>query len=929
MIPRSPGDPDAVPASVLTVTDSGLGEALAAADHEWDVRLTRAASLDEALDELAGGTEFDCLVVDWADFERAPDELTAFARSHTGPNLLVVVEGLTGEVVERVEDDSTVEFFPADGPLALLVNRLRLLARARRYEARLREEQTFTRTALDAVSDLFYVLEEDGTLSYWNEQANRVTGYDDAELAGRHVTDLVTESDAVRIEDGLDRVRDGRTVTIRATLERADGREVPYEFTGAPLVVEGEFAGICGIGRDVRGRERRLEQLRRNHRRFEAVFDDPVAFMGLLSPEGELIDVNERALEFVDVARREVTGRRFSTLPWWQHSEPEQERVTRAVERAAAGEFVRFKATNRGSDDELIYLDCSLRPVVDDDGTVLSIVAEGIDITEQVLATRERELLLETIQAAAQATTFENALEQTIERVVETTDMVYGEAWVATDDTLSLADSWYGATEAATAFGERSETVEFERGEGLPGRVWTAREPEWLVDLSTEGERPFLRSRLAAAGELASAVGIPILGEDERPVAVLVFMTDRRTDRDERFLKLLRSISTHLGVVLQRRLAQDDLEAERNRLDRILATSPVGIIVVGPDGYVIRENRRSREMLGIDPDGSITEAYETQSWLVTDEDGEPIAQEDLLFPSVRRTGEPVFNEVRIVTRPSGERQWLLVNAAPVDISAGSEVVISFTDITAQKERQRALQNQAERVSVLNRVLRHDLRTNLTIIGGVLDLIEERDEVRPDDVETIRHAIDHLDEVSKQARDIEQAFERSGRVTVEVDELVEKAAAAAREQHPSATVVVDGEAVPPVSTHVRFRLALDQVLDNAVTHSESGSPTVRVAIEQVDDAHVAVTVSDDGPGIPEAEVAVLESMEETPLEHSNGLGLWFVHWLVARSGGELDIWNDDGAHVRMTLPVASATEDGAAGGRSVSDSETEEDAEADD
>ncbi|WP_435365955.1 PAS domain-containing protein [Haloarchaeobius sp. DYHT-AS-18] len=933
MIPRSPADPASTPVEILTVTDSGLDEALTAESQEWGVELTQAESLDAALDRLADGEAYDCLLVDWDCFDRAPDELSALAASHVGPNLLVIVEEMTESVVDRVEQTMTVEFFPVDGPLALLVNRLRLLAQAKRSQAQLRQEQTFARTALDAVSDLFYVLDEHGELSFWNERTAAATGYDSEYLASAHLTDLLTDEDGTRIRDALGRVMNGRTVTVRATLDRADGQRIPYEFTIAPLRQDDDVVGTCGVGRDVRGRERRLDQLKTSHRRFEAVFDDPVAFMGLLSPDGTLIDVNDRAVGFIDAGRGEVLGRTFWELPWWQHSEHERERARRAVSRAADGEFVRFKTTNRGEGDELVYLDCSLRPVATDDGTVRSIIAEGIDITEQVLATRERELLLDTIQAAAQATTFDHALEETINRVVESTEMVYGEGWVEDGDVLGLAKSWYSTEETSAPFGTRSETLTFDVGEGLPGRVWQTREPEWLTSLTNTGDSAFARTDLAHAHGLQSAVGVPILGEGNRPVAVLVFMADKPTDRDERFLKLLRSISTHLGAVLQRRLAQDDLEAERQRLDRILATSPVGIVVLGPGGAVRRENRRAHDILRLDSDQTIADSFQERSWLLTDEIGEPLDGDEIVFESVRETGESVFNEVRIVTHPSGERRWLLFNAAPADSVTGTEVIVSFSDITAQKERQRVLQNQAERVSVLNRVLRHDLRTNLTIIGGVVDLVRERGEARPDQLETIQHSIDHLAEVGKQAREIEQAFERTGRVRVSVDEMAEAAVTAARETHPAAEFVLDCESVPAVSGHERFRLALDHLLDNAVTHADTEAPAVHVDVSQVDDAHVAVTVSDDGPGIPENEVAVLESTEETPLVHSNGLGLWFVHWLVSKSDGELAIWNDDGAHVRMTLQVASVTEDTESDGRGTAESEdsTESgsDAEADD
>jgi signal transduction histidine kinase len=65
----------------------------------------------------------------------------------------------------------------------------------------------------------------------------------------------------------------------------------------------------------------------------------------------------------------------------------------------------------------------------------------------------------------------------------------------------------------------------------------------------------------------------------------------------------------------------------------------------------------------------------------------------------------------------------------------------------------------------------------------------------------------------------------------------------------------------------------------------------------------VTISENGPGIPDEERRVLEAGTETPLEHSSGLGLWFAYWLVHYVGGDITLDVDDGGTtVAVTLPV---------------------------
>ncbi|WP_435362243.1 PAS domain S-box protein [Haloarchaeobius sp. DFWS5] len=769
-------------------------------------------------------------------------------------------------------------------------------------EERLRREREFTDGILGSLTDLFFVLDVEHRLRRWNAQVRAVSGRRDVDLTDTEVTELVVPDDVQTLEDALETVEQGASASVKIDLVTDDGREVPHEFTVSPLVIDGEFVGFTGIGRDVRTRERRLRELRESERRFDAVFDDPMAFTGLLAPDGTLLEVNEHACEFIGKSPEEVTGGLFWRLPWWSHSAAEQERLKAALDRAADGEFMRLTTTNVGDGDALMHLDCSFRPVTDDDGAVVSIVAEGIDISEQVVANRERELLLETIQQAAGAETFDDALVETLQRVVASSEVAYGEAWVQTDDQLELTDAWWTDDEDLTSFGDRSERLVFGIGEGLPGRVWKHRESEWVEDLAAANSEVLPRQELASDHGLHSAVGVPILNASDEPVAVLVFLSRTPRERDDRFLELLSSVSTHLGVVLQRRLAQADLDAERERQTRLLETSPVGILVMGPGGEIRRENRRAKEILGVGPDETVTESFARDSWVVTDERGVQLPGSVLGFTHVRESGEPLFNEIYVLHRTDGDRRWLHVNAAPVSTGDG-EVIVSFSDITEQKQREQAVENQAERVSVLNRVLRHDLRTNLTIIGGVLDLIEESCDVSPTHVDDIQTSLDDLEAVSRSARRIEDAFETDGVVTVDLARMAENAADSTRETYPDATFEVVDQGSPSAVVHARFHLAFEHLLENAIEHNDAAEPHATVSLDHAD-GQVVVTVRDNGPGIPEREVDVLASSAETPLEHSSGLGLWFVHWLVSKSDGSVDIdASDAGTVVTVRVPAA--------------------------
>jgi signal transduction histidine kinase len=70
--------------------------------------------------------------------------------------------------------------------------------------------------------------------------------------------------------------------------------------------------------------------------------------------------------------------------------------------------------------------------------------------------------------------------------------------------------------------------------------------------------------------------------------------------------------------------------------------------------------------------------------------------------------------------------------------------------------------------------------------------------------------------------------------------------------------------------------------------------------------VAVTVSDDGPGLPETEREVLTGkMSVTPLDHGSGLGLWLVRWIVTAYGGDVTYADRPNGGSDITLTLRSA------------------------
>ncbi|PSQ42280.1 hypothetical protein BRD17_08960 [Halobacteriales archaeon SW_7_68_16] len=225
-------------------------------------------------------------------------------------------------------------------------------------------------------------------------------------------------------------------------------------------------------------------------------------------------------------------------------------------------------------------------------------------------------------------------------------------------------------------------------------------------------------------------------------------------------------------------------------------------------------------------------------------------------------------------------------------------IVTLRDVTDRRQRD-------QRLSVLNRILRHNIRNEATVITGYANLIDDPHG------EAIASSANDLVSIGEVAREVE-ALTDDERPTqpIALGSAAQNAAVSVAEEYDEATidvtvaddaVVADGEVVEVV---------LGQVIDNAATHVTDPTIEVTVRLTRGDEApmrRAVVVIEDDGEGIPDRERVPLESGRETPLEHGSGLGLWYVEWAVEQMDGDLRIDVGDGTTVEIHLPIVSATD----------------------
>jgi PAS domain S-box-containing protein len=242
---------------------------------------------------------------------------------------------------------------------------------------------------------------------------------------------------------------------------------------------------------------------------------------------------------------------------------------------------------------------------------------------------------------------------------------------------------------------------------------------------------------------------------------------------------------------------------------------------------------------------------------------------------------------------TGVREFLL-RTVPEEREHGEYSFAIYSDITEQRRHERHSQ-------VVHRMLRHNLRNDLSVILTLADSLAESedDEVREAATKISEHA-EQIASLREETRPLEQVLD-SGRDVAprEVGALCRTAVAAVAGDDDSVHVDVPGGLSVLAIPHLQH--ALESLVENALLYA-GDDPTVIVRAGPTDEA-VHVEVVDDGPGIPEHERApVFRDRDITQLEHGSGVGLWLVRWTVEACGGDLEYERtDDGCTVvRLVL-----------------------------
>lgn len=707
---------------------------------------------------------------------------------------------------------------------------------------------------VQALPDTVLALDSSGNVAYASDQWEDTFGQGASEIVGSPFLDLVAAGDRGVFPENLAgagpgtwdfrSAHDEDTWLNAAVLPPRTGGldESPLSraLGNGTLVLVREIWEHSGRTRD------RMDLLRRA---LDAT-DNVVAVSDARTDDNPLVFVNEPFLELTGYARGEVMGRNCRFLQERPDGtrDDDQDGIREIRRAVAAGEATQVVLRNYTKDGALFYNELFLTPIYDTEGVLSHFVGVQNDVTKRVLAERRAEsqgnllqaffdgspVLMGVVQRDGEGLIHRKANDQ----AVELFDVQAGEVDGARSGELGFTEAeterWVRAVEACAASGE-------------PVRFQTTF--PWDSDPETEGVRslqvtvsPVVAEEIAEHGGLYSYIA-----EDR---------TDsERADRDRRLLAA----------------------AVNAAAESILVTTAQ---VDEPGPQILYANPAHRRIFGYEPGEALLPSPRDYQGPKTDR---------AVLDRVRRkmeAGEPVRAET-INYRMDGTEFVLEWEIAPVRDEDGqlTNWVGTQRDVTEQRHLEHEVLKVAGREQErLAQELHDGLGQLLTGTQMKLAALERALMNRGEAglaADAARSA-EIIGEAHEQARSIARGLFP---VNIAPDGLANALAKLADEVRDDLGVDATFSADGPVAVRASeeaghlYRI-VQEAVTNAVRHG--GAREIEIALTSEADGLVALTVRDDGSGIP-----------DDALAGAGGLGLRTMGYRARRVGGMIDVSRREG------------------------------------
>ncbi len=647
----------------------------------------------------------------------------------------------------------------------------------------------------------------------------------------------------------------------------------------------GEKLGAVALMRDITAYKQAMITIEHSNRKFQAIFDGAFQFIGLLEPDGTIVEMNRPALKFAQTTAAQAIGSSFSNAPCWSYAPAVQQQLVASLARAAQGEFVRYEVELMGAGDRLMQIDFSLTPVRDELDNTILLIAEGRDISAI------KQAQAETLQA-----------------------QVYNER-LSTAMQLAKAGAWHWDITHQQLHWTPECEVLFDYEPGSTEQVYS----EWI-------DRVHPEDRAQAERKLQETIDLKLT---EYRNEYRIIWRDGQVRWIDAIGELQYNERGDLGLsglvydITDRRQSEIALQASEELFRHTFEYTSVGFAHVALDGTWLRVNQKLCEIVGYSEAELLATTFQAIT-LPADLDADLALVAQLANGEIRE-----YSMEKRYIHKQGHLVWVNLTVSLMrdrDLNGGfmgapQHFLSAISDISDRKHlelltlaqtadlqrlnssllsAQNQLKDRNQELDSFVYTVSHDLKAPLRSIANLSEWIEEdlQDRVLDKEhqqFELLRQRVKRMDALI----DGLLHYSRVGSddlecETVDVRQLV---AETIDSLAPPASFEI--EIVSPLPTFATKRILLAQIfanlISNAIKHQERADGRIEITATDLGDCY-QFSIADDGPGIPKPEdrqqiFDMFRTLKPSVSTENTGIGLALVKKIIEGEGGRIWVADD--------------------------------------
>lgn len=438
------------------------------------------------------------------------------------------------------------------------------------------------------------------------------------------------------------------------------------------------------VFRDITERKQAEMALRRSEERFRELAES-------IQDVFWVFDAQKLRLEYVSPAFEKLWGfsDRDALIPGaWEeslHPDDRTDMVRRMKRLAREGEGdMEYRIVR--PDGGIRWIHDRAFGVRDAQGNVARIVGVAEDVTSRKEAEARIAAQHAVTRALAESSTLLEASPRILQAVCESLDWQVGALWILGNAPAALRciEVWHRPSVRIPDFEAATRNRTFERGVGLPGRVWSTRRPAWIQEVARDSNFP--RAPMAAKNGLHSAFGFPIrLGSEI--LGVIEFFSRHILKPDPDLLRTMDNIGSQIGQFIERKKAEETVRQSEEYFRSLIENTSDIIAVIDVQGNFLYASPSFTRVLGHSSRRILNR--NAFRWIHPDD---AVKVRVAIAEAVSQPGRTVPVEFRFRHR---DGSWHIFETFGKSVQG--RLIVNARDITERKRAEAALQESEQRL----------------------------------------------------------------------------------------------------------------------------------------------------------------------------------------------------------------------------------------